>query len=129
MKIFLKKINKFYIILSFVFSPLFSSPYPHLYSDYYIRIVNRRYISYLLFEDIESKLYITFILSHGPNYHAFKSTPYRLYFECFNKKSCLQIMKEIDNFLQTGYNLILYINGDFIKKIEFVVMDKGNYEN
>lgn len=98
--------------------------YPPLSSSFTLRIVNRRFISYVLFETIENKKYITIILTHGPNYWAFKSHSYRLFYECENSKNCLEEAIKIDKFLQTGYNIAFVIEGDFIKKMIFLEKPK-----
>ncbi|GIX41251.1 MAG: hypothetical protein KatS3mg129_0984 [Leptospiraceae bacterium] len=119
MKIFsIKKINKLLLFLFLI--PLYSAPYPPVSSTYQLRIVNRRFISHLVFENIQNRLFLTIILTHGPNYHAYKSNSYRLYYECFTTENCLRQAKEIDNFLKTGYNIAFVIDGDFIKKIIFL---------
>lgn len=94
--------------------------YPPLFSTYHLRIINRRFLSHIVFEVIENKKYLTLILTHGPNYWAYKSTSYRLYYECETSSKCLQESEKLDQFLQSGYNLGLYIEGDFIKKIIYL---------
>ena len=119
MKIYLiKKINKLFLLF-FAFQ-IFAIPYPPLSSTYQIRITNRRFISHLVFENIHNQFFLTIILTHGPNYHAYKSSSYRLYYECSNPKKCLEEAKKIDEFLQSGYNIAFVINGDYIQKIIYL---------
>ncbi|MFN3604270.1 MAG: hypothetical protein ACK4UJ_06150 [Leptonema sp. (in: bacteria)] len=101
--------------------PILCEPvYPPLSSSYNLRVVNRRFISHLLFESIENKKFITLILTHGPNYWAYKSSSYRLMYECKSSQECIKEAKKIDNFLQSGYNIALVIEGDFIRKIVYL---------
>lgn len=116
---FIKKINKI-IILLFILIFLNVAPYPPISSTYNLRIVNRRFISYILFEKIEHNLFLTIILTHGPNYHAFKSTSYRIYYLCENVEVCYLEAKKIDQFLQTGYNIGFVMEGDYVKKIIYL---------
>jgi hypothetical protein len=119
LKIYLiKKIYKF--VLLFVTFQIFAIPYPPVSSTYQLRITNRRFISHLLFENINNQFFLTIILTHGPNYHAYKSTSYRLYYECSNPKKCLEEAIKIDEFLKTGYNIAFVINGDYIEKIIYL---------
>ncbi len=115
----IKKINK-YILLLFLLNLLHLAPYPPISSTYNLRIVNRRFISHILFEKIENKLYLTIILTHGPNYHAFKSTSYRIYYLCKNIEDCLREAIKLDEFLKTGYNIGFVLDGDYVNKILYL---------
>ncbi len=118
----IKKINKIYILI-FIFIFFHFAPYPPISSTYDLRIVNRRFLSHILFEKIEDKLYLSIILTHGPNYHAFKSTSYRIYFLCQNVEDCLNEAIKLDEFLKTGYNIGFILDGDYIKKILYLNPD------
>ncbi len=119
---YLKKINNNSPLILFVFILLLINfaPYPPLSSTYNLRIVNRRFVSYIVFENINNKLFLTILLTHGPNYLAFKSNLYRLYYECKDPENCLKEAKKLNSFLQTGYNIAFVIEGDFIKKIIYL---------
>jgi hypothetical protein len=110
-------------LIFFILLPLFSAPYPPISSTYQLRIVNRRFISHLVFENINNKMFLTIILTHGPYYHAYKATSYRLFYECSTANNCLKEAKKIDEFLQTGYNIAFVIEGDFIKKIIYLSIE------
>ncbi len=124
MKIYLiKKIYKFIIL--FIAIEIFAIPYPPISSTYHLRITNRRFISHLVFENIHNHFFLIIILTHGPNYHAYKSTSYRLYYECSNPKECLEEAKKINEFLRTGYNIAFVINGDYIQEIIYLPEKKN----
>ncbi len=107
----------FFITPLYVFS---KEIYPPIVSTYHLRIVNRRFVSHIVFESIENKKYLTIILTHGPNYWAYKSNSYRLFYECETSKQCIDKAKQLDQFLQNGYNIAFYIKGDQIQKIIFL---------
>ncbi|MCS7204279.1 MAG: hypothetical protein NZ853_01120 [Leptospiraceae bacterium] len=113
----MKFLVKVVFLLILAFPLLAEEVFPPLSSSYHLRIVNRKYVSYILFENIENVYVLTIILTHGPNYHAFKSDSYRLYYKCGDTATCLAKAKELDEILSSGYNIGFVISGDWIEKI------------
>ena len=95
-------------------------PYPPNLSQTELRITNRRFVSHILFESIENRNAITFLLSHPPNYNAYKDIPHSLVFFCGLPAQCLHLSQRIDRHLRSGYNLVLTLHGSQIDRIEFL---------
>ncbi len=96
------------------------APYPPVLSEQELRITNRRFVSHILFEVIGNQNAITILLSHGPNYNAFKDVPHSIHFFCGNSTQCLQLSHRIDRHLRSGYNLGLKLQGSRITRLEFL---------
>ncbi len=94
--------------------------YPSVNSSRSVRITNRRYISHISYQQINGNNFITFILTH-PLYNAYKANSHQLYYECESYSECADFMIKINNFLISGYNLRLVLNGTTITNIDFLV--------
>ncbi|MBU42564.1 MAG: hypothetical protein CMN76_05045 [Spirochaetaceae bacterium] len=102
------------------FRPGSAAPYPPGLSEFDLRITNRRFVSHIVFEVIESRNAITLILSHGPNYNAYKAVPHSVHFFCGSGTQCLQLSRRIDRHLRSGYNLGINLQGSRIRRLEFL---------
>lgn len=91
-----------------------------VYSDFNLRITHRRFIQHIVFENIAGEEYLTVLLSHGPNYHAFKDIPHALHFKCISHSKCFFTARKIDEHLQSGQILSLRLKGSEIIKIEYL---------
>jgi hypothetical protein len=91
-------------------------------STLYYRVTNRKYISQLLFENIQNQNIITFLMTH-PRHDAFKSVPHHLYYSCGTAGQCIVEMKKIDAHLRSGENLGLALNGTLIVRIDYELPD------
>lgn len=92
--------------------------YPRVQSHYHFRIANRKHVSHILLETIQGRNTITFLMSHPSPYH-YKSSSHPLYYTCGNAADCIKQMKKIDQFLKSGYNLGLSLQGSYIKEIRY----------
>lgn len=92
--------------------------YPEPYSSIDFRLTNRKYISHVLYEQIEAENYITFITVH-PGHWAFRAQSHSLHHPCGTTSLCILLGKKIHAFLQSGKNLGLHLNGSIIQKIDF----------
>ena len=107
-------------ILLMPFPGLRAAPYPPVLSEFDLRITNRRFVSHILFEVIGNRKAITLLLSHGPNYNAYKDVPHSIHFFCGATAQCLQLSRRIDRHLRSGYNLGLHLQGSRITRLEFL---------
>lgn len=96
-------------------------PYPPVSSTYELRIVNRQFVSHVVFEQVETEHYLTFILTNGPVYQAWHSTSYPAQFRCSSAKQCLTEAKKINQHLKSGWNLGLRLNGSIIEEVIFLL--------
>ena len=94
--------------------------YPHPESSLEYRITNRRYVSHITHELREERHYVTILMTH-PGVWAFHSTPYAVHYECGSARDCLLLLRKLDDFLQSGWNIGLRLNGSEIKEIIFLV--------
>lgn len=115
----------FFILLAFAiinvgfFShEIMAKPYPPISSDFDLRIVNRQYVSHIVFEKTEDQRLITIILTNGPIYHAWHSTSYPLHYQC---NDCLKEARKLDQHLKSGWNLGLKLNGSTIEEIVYLM--------
>jgi hypothetical protein len=88
--------------------------YPHSTLDF--RVTNRRYVSHILYELIENTHYVTIITTH-PGVWAFHANSHALHYKCERPAHCNRILRKLDDFLQTGWNIGLHLNGSEIKEI------------
>jgi hypothetical protein len=109
------------LFLSLSVNSVVSAEVPEQSSLYY-RVTNRKYISYLLFENIRNQNIITFLMTH-PRHDSFKSVPHHLYYSCGSAKECIIEMKKIDAHLQSGKNMGLALNGTLIIRIDYELPD------
>lgn len=101
-------------------SVLAENPYPHIHSSYTERVTNRRFIRHIMFEYSESGNMITILATHGPNYHAFHSDLHPLKHPCGAPNQCMETIRELNEFLNTGYNIRLHLQGSTITAIEYL---------
>lgn len=90
---------------------------PPLRSGFNHRILNRRFVSYILFEVRYGRPCVTILAVHGPNYQAFHAPSAPLHSPCRNRVDCLKKMEKLDRHLRKGLNLGLILEGSWIKKI------------
>lgn len=90
---------------------------PAVRSSFTFRVVHRRYVSHLLTEARGRRLFVTVILTHGPNYWAHKSRSHPLHAACPNSDACLALLKRLDHHLRTGAALGLRLGGSHIHEI------------
>ena len=108
------------ILLIYPGKEVTGAPYPPGISEFDLRITNRRFVSHILFEVIGNRNAITILLTHGPNYNAFKDVPHSIHFFCGGSTQCLQLSYRIDRHLRSGYNLGLQLQGSRITRLEFL---------
>lgn len=96
------------------------APYPPLSSSRDLRVINRRFVSTIVFENTDGNNYLTLILTHGPAYWAFKSTPHALHRACPSPAACLVEARRIDTHLRSGWNLALRLDGSWIREIIYL---------
>ena len=92
---------------------------PHVRNSMNLRIVHRRVVSHLVHEVRGNVPVVTLILTHGPNYWAFKSNSHALYAPCGAPDNCVRLMKKIDAHLRKGATLGLSLDGSFVRRIIF----------
>lgn len=110
-----------FLLVGFLCQPILSQPYPPVSSSYELRIVNRQFVSHIVFEQVEAERYLTLIMTNGPVYHAWHSTSYSLQFLCQSAKQCFAEAKHIDQHLKSGWNLGLKLNGSLIEEILYLM--------
>lgn len=93
--------------------------YPRRGSSLQFRITNRRYVNRIVFEAVDNQQYVTLLLAHPPSHWAFKSQLHALRHPCAPRAECLRIMRRLDQFLQTGWNIGLRLNGSEIVEIRY----------
>lgn len=101
---------------------LFSMPV-HVESGLEFRLTHRRYVSHILFENRAGLEYITILMAHGPNYHAFKDIPHALHYPCGNASDCLKTARKLDAHLRSGQILSLRLTGSVITEIRYLNAD------
>lgn len=92
---------------------------PHVKSSWTLRVVNRRYVSHILHERRARKNYVTLLVTHGPNYHAFHSRLHALYKHCGSYRTCFLLLRRLDRHLRAGHNLGLEVHGSQVRRILF----------
>ncbi|MEQ9366430.1 MAG: hypothetical protein RIF32_19475 [Leptospirales bacterium] len=95
-----------------------SGVYPHPESSFDFRVTNRRYISHIAYESNEFGHFVTILTTH-PGVRAFHSTSHALHYPCEGPRECLNVIRKLNDFLQTGWNIGLRLNGSKIKEIIF----------
>lgn len=90
--------------------------YPHTGSSLFFRVTNRKYISHLVFESIDRQNYITLITTHAGVW-AFQSRSHALHYPCGSATECLAEMRRLNDFLDSGWNIGLRLNGSIITEI------------
>ncbi len=96
-----------------------SEPYPHPESALDYRVTNRRYVSHIVYETKDLRHFVTVIMTH-PGVWAYRANSHALHYECNNAKSCLDLMRKLDDFLQSGWNIGFRLHGSEIKEIIFL---------
>ena len=84
-----------------------------------LQIVHRRYVSHIVHELKGGTGVVTLLLTHGPNYWAFKSGSHPLHAICGAPDNCVRLMKKIDAHLRSGHTLGLSLDGSFVRRIIF----------
>ncbi|MCR9143611.1 MAG: hypothetical protein NXI24_15290 [bacterium] len=92
--------------------------YPHPESSLEYRITNRRYISHIAYESNEEGHFVTILTTH-PGVWAFHANSHALHYACEGPRECLRVIRKLNDFLQTGWNIGLRLNGSKIKEIIF----------
>jgi len=90
---------------------------PHVQSSYTFRVTNRKYINHILHELRGGKNYVTILTTHGPSYNAFRSDTHALYYPCKKYSHCIKTIKILNDYLNTGENLGLKLNGSVIEEV------------
>ncbi len=121
-----KTIRRFVALLLALFLPLLAgslwgqASYPPVSSSFDLLIVNRRFVSHIVFENTDGQNYLTLILTHGPAYHAFHATPHPLHFPCSSPGHCYREAKKLDQHLRSGWNIGLSLSGSTIQEIVYL---------
>lgn len=96
-----------------------SEPYPHPESSLDYRVTNRRYVSHIVYETKGLRHFVTVIMTH-PGVWAYHANSHALHHECGDAQSCLGVMRKLDDFLRSGWNIGLRLHGSEIKEIIFL---------
>lgn len=96
------------------------APYPPLTSSRELRVLGRRFVSQILFENTDGRNFLTLIVSHGPAYWAFKSSPHALHLACPSPADCLAEARRLDAHLRSGWNIGLALEGSWIREIVYL---------
>ncbi|MCP5497672.1 MAG: hypothetical protein H7A23_24225 [Leptospiraceae bacterium] len=108
------------IILFFFLMPStqnFSIDFP--ISGLFYRILHRKNISHIVIETRPDHYRVTFLVSDRFPYN-YKSKSYPLFIKTLSEKDAYQVAKELDEFLQTGYELKIWLNGSQIMNYQFI---------
>ncbi len=93
--------------------------YPHPESSLDFRVTNRRYISHIAYESNEFGNFVTIITTH-PGVWAFRANSHALHYACETPQECMRVIRKLNDFLLTGWNIGLRLNGSQIKEIIFL---------
>lgn len=99
---------------------LAESPYPPLTSSREFRVLNRRFVSQIRFENTDGQNFLTLVVTHGPAYWAFKSSPHALHLACPSPAGCLAEARRLDTHLRSGWNIGLALEGSWIREIVYL---------
>ncbi len=101
------------------------SVYPHVESGIETRITNRRYVSHIVYEvrdgDEVAKYgphFVTILTTH-PGVWAFHATSHALHHPCGSRARCLKVLRKLDDFLRTGWNIGLRVEGSIVREIVY----------
>ncbi|MBE7410824.1 MAG: hypothetical protein L6Q54_08490 [Leptospiraceae bacterium] len=102
---------RFFLISSFFSFALFShNPWDLKITE---RIVNRKHISHIILETRPDHYRITLLVSDRFPYN-YKSKSYPLYLKIENEKIAITTAKELDQYLDRGFELSLHLKGSEI---------------
>ena len=102
---------KFLFISLFLFSIIYSGSLDK-------RILNRKNISHIVLNTSGKGYLVTLLVSDRFPYN-YKSHSYPLHYSVSNEREAIAISEKLDNYLDSGKNLIIYLNGSMIKKIRY----------
>lgn len=90
--------------------------YPRTGSTFTLRVLNRRQIRNILIESDETGAYLSILAVH-PRHWAFYAMPHALRHPCGDHRRCLNELRRLDQFLRSGWNLGLRLNGSVIEEL------------
>ena len=93
--------------------------YPAVGSSFDYRVTNRRYVSHIVSEEIEGRLFVTIIMTH-PGVWAFHSDSHAVHYFCGAPAACLQELERLDAHLNSGWNLGLKMQGSVVTRIDYL---------
>ena len=95
-----------------------SGVYPHVESSFEFRITNRRYVSHIACEYDDTGSFVTIVTTH-PGVWAFHATSHAQHYRCADPAECVRTLRKLNDFLQSGWNIGLRLNGSQIQEIIF----------
>ncbi|MCB1323820.1 MAG: hypothetical protein H7A21_12350 [Spirochaetales bacterium] len=93
--------------------------YPSVGSSFDYRVTNRRYVSHVVSEQIDGRLFVTIIMTH-PGVWAFHSDSHAVHYHCGAPAACLQELERLDAHLNSGWNLGLKMQGSLVTRIDYL---------
>lgn len=109
----------FYILLLFI---IFSEPNHSIdfpISGLFYRILHRKNVSHIVVESRPTHYRVTMLVSDRFPYN-YKSRTYPLFIKTLDEKEAIKIATELDEYLQTGYELKIWLNGSRIMSYKFL---------
>ena len=97
-----------------------NAPEPHVQSGFFYRVINRKFVSHILYELKGDKHCLVLVTTHGPSYWAVHSRSHPLYYECGSPARCLREIAKVDKYLKSGENMRLKLKGSWIQEIRFL---------
>ncbi|MBM9577032.1 hypothetical protein JWG45_07675 [Leptospira sp. 201903070] len=110
---------KFYFLLPlFLFAALSSNAETNPWSlPIYERIINRKHVSHIVIETRTDHLRVTLLLSERFPYN-YKATSGSFFIRVNTEKEALEISEKLDKYLESGWNLKIYLSGSEITRYD-----------
>ncbi len=82
------------------------------------RIINRKNVSHIIIDPRENEYRLVLLVSDRFPYN-YKQVSFPFYFRLRNEQESIMLMKKISDYLETGQNITIHLEGSVITKVIF----------